>query len=58
MATFQAEAEHAPVVAAMLFEFNSEFDSPVPSITDLMRRFTALSEDVKQSETRPITRSV
>mgnify|MGYP002737751220 CR=1 FL=1 len=42
MATFQAEAEHAPVVAAMLFEFNSEFDSPVPSITDLTRRFTAL----------------
>ena len=32
MATFQAQVEHAPAVAAMLFEFNSEFDSPVPSI--------------------------
>lgn len=37
-----ATVEDAPVVAALLTDFNTEFDSPVPDLPTLTRRFATL----------------
>ncbi|MDO4264775.1 MAG: GNAT family N-acetyltransferase [Deinococcus sp.] len=39
---WQAQPPDAPVVAGLLHDFNTEFDSPVPEVDDLTRRFATL----------------
>lgn len=38
----RADADDAAVVARLLTDFNTEFDSPIPAMNDLIRRFTLL----------------
>jgi ribosomal protein S18 acetylase RimI-like enzyme len=39
---FRADATHAGAVARLLFDFNTEFDTPVPGIEPLTARFARL----------------
>lgn len=41
---FRADTTHAEAVACLLFDFNTEFDAPVPGIASLTARFTRLLE--------------
>lgn len=42
MKTFRAGPGQARTIAGLLHDFNTEFESPVPAIDDLTRRFTVL----------------
>lgn len=42
MTVVRAQARHAGTVAALLTAFNTEFDTPVPALEDLRRRFAAM----------------